>query len=420
MPKIEAKDKVFIEICNAQQFKNKQVVCGDTFLSKKIAGDNRFVAVLSDGLGSGIKANVLSTMTASMALNYSMRHEPILRSALNIMNALPVDSVRNISYATFTIFDIDFEGNTKIVEFDSPEYLLFRDNKYISPTKEVIGIDRDGNEYRAYEGDKDLIEKMGNEAASFRKLYCSTIKLCKGDRLIAYSDGVTQAGMGAKEHPFGWGDANVIKFVQGVLNEKPDISARELSQLIVNQALQKDRMKCKDDISCAVIYARDPRGLLICSGPPYHSSKDASLALTIDKFYGKKIICGGTTSKIIARELDRDLFVDLTKVKSKKYPPVATMKGVDLVTEGILTLGAVIELLEKEEPLDRFDESPAAEILRLILDSDVINLIIGTRINEAHQDPSLPVELEIRRNVVKRIAYLLEEKWLKKVNVSFI
>lgn len=417
---MEKKEKVFVEIANHIQFKNKMIVGGDTFLSRKISGDNRYVAVLSDGLGSGVKANVLSTMTASMAMNYRLKREPILRSALSVMNALPVDSVRNISYATFTIVDIDFEGQTEIVEFDTPPYLLFRDLEHVLPSKEAIGIDKDGQEYRAFEGDTEAMAKLAVGVSKFRVLHRSHLKLCKDDRIIFYSDGVTQAGMGAPEHPFGWGDDNVAKFVEGVLRKKPQVSARDLSKIIVNEALKKDRMKSKDDISCAVVYCREPRKLLICSGPPYDSQKDASLANKVANYKGRTIVSGGTTSKIISRELKRDLFVDISKIVSKDYPPSAQMEGVDLVTEGILTLGVVVEMLARENPLEDAPNSPAAEIVRLILESDIIDLVVGTRINEAHHDPSLPVELEIRRNVIKRMSYLLEEKWLKKVNVEFI
>lgn len=417
---MDKKDKLFIEISSFHENKYGKPVCGDTFLSRKLSADNRYVAVLSDGLGSGIKANVLSTMTASMALNFRIRREPILRSALNIMNALPVDSARNISYATFTIVDTDFEGATQILEFDSPEYLLFRENDYVEPEREATGIDRDGQQYTAFTGDVEAMKKLGNEADKFRVMYSSHLRLCKGDRIIFYSDGVVQSGMGAKEHPFGWGKMAVKDYVQDLITHRPDISARELSRRIVNAAMQKDGMKNKDDITCAVIYAREPRKLLICSGPPYDANNDKLLSKTIEKYTGKTVVCGGTTSKIVARELGREIKVDLKNITSRAYPPSATMEGIDLVTEGILTLGMVAEMLEKENPLDDNINSPAWELVRLLSDSDIIDFMVGTRINEAHQDPSLPVELEIRRNVVRRIAAVLEEKWLKKVNVQFI
>ncbi len=412
------KENLFIEIAHSTEYKHGQIVGGDTFLSRKISGDNRYVAVLSDGLGSGVKANVLSTMTASMALNFRLRREPILRSAINIMNALPIDSIRNISYATFTIVDTDFEGKTQVIEFDSPEFLLFREGVCVDPQKEMIGIDKEGHSYKAYSG--NLADKKQATPDNFRVLYKSNIKLCRGDRIIFFSDGVTQAGMGMKESPFGWGDKGIKKFVSGILQSMPNISARDLSRLIVNTALKKDSMKSKDDISCAVFYARQPRTLLISSGPPYDSKNDLLLARSIEEFSGKTVICGGTTSKIIARELNLEIGIDLAQAFGSKYPPLATIDGIDLVTEGILTLGMLAEMLKQDNPLECNVNSPAWKIVSLIMESDMIVFYVGTRINEAHQDPSLPVELEIRRNVIKRIVNSLEEKWLKKVEVRYI
>ena len=123
------KEKFFIEVGSYQNNKFNNIVCGDCVLLRKCIGENRNIAVLSDGLGSGVKANVLSTMTASMAMNFRVRHEPILRTIKAIMDTLPVDSVRNISYSTFTIIDVDSDGEAKIVEFDNPPLLLVRDNK---------------------------------------------------------------------------------------------------------------------------------------------------------------------------------------------------------------------------------------------------------------------------------------------------
>lgn len=414
-------EELFIEIAHYQEFKHNKPICGDCFLSKKINEENRYVAVLSDGLGSGVKANVLSTMTASMALNFRLRREPILKSAINIMNVLPIDSVRNVSYATFTIVDTDFRGNTQVIEFDSPDFLLFRDDEAVEPVKESIGIDKEGQKFTSYDGDLDQRLSEGNEANKFRVLKSTHLKLCKGDRIVFYSDGVTQSGMGTKNHPFGWGDDAIKKYVLSQISNNLNISARDLSHKIVLEALRKDSLKSKDDITCAVIYAREPRKLIICTGPPYDAKNDTILAQTVDKYSGKKVICGGTTSKIISRELNRDVKVDLKNIRSTKYPPMAQIEGIDLVTEGILTLGTLSNLLEREDSSYSFvEDSPAEAMFKLILESDIIDICVGTRINEAHQDPSLPVELEIRRNVVKKIADILEEKWLKKVRLRYL
>jgi hypothetical protein len=388
-----------IEIGCYQQSKYGKIVCGDTFLSKKIEGENRFVAVLSDGLGSGIKANVLSTITASMALNFRLRHEPIIDSARAVMDALPVDSVRNMSYSTFTIVDVDFEGETTVVEYGNPSIFIERNGTAHLPEKEKL-------DFKQTEKSKTIL--------------VSKFHLHENDRLIMTSDGITQSGIGNADMPFGWENEGLINYVLSKLKTKSNISASELSRLIVKKACQNDILKFKDDASCAVIYRREPRILLLCSGPPYNENKDLFLADSIRNYKGKKIICGGTTAKIVSRELDKEIVMPPMELINGDLPPASAMEGIDLVTEGILTLGNVAELLEKLVNQELNDKGPAAEIVKLLLNADHIDFIVGTRINVAHQDPSLPVELEIRRNIIKRIIHLLEDKFLKQVKVQFI
>ena len=169
----------------------------------------------------------------------------------------------------------------------------------------------------------------------------------------------------------------------------------------------------------AVIYFREPRKLLITTGPPYDKDKDPVLARKIRDFNGKKIICGATTSDIVARELHLTI-EDSFEFTDPELPPVSYIEGVDLVTEGILTLSKVANILKNYNPGYLPGKGPADRIFMLLRESDEIEFIIGTKINIAHQDPTLPVELEIRRTVVKRIAKLLEEKFLKTVILKHI
>lgn len=397
------KENLFIEVGSYQNNKHKNIVCGDSVLLRKCVGENRNIAVLSDGLGSGVKANVLSTMTASMAMNFRVRHEPIIRTVQSIMNTLPVDSVRNISYSTFTIVDVDSNGEANIVEYDNPSLILVRNGKV-----------------QQIEGSDTIIHRGNANTASLeeRKLKLSNITLQKEDRLIFYSDGVTQSGIGNMDMPFGWGDL-VYDFIEELLEQHPQISARELSMKIVKQAELNDILRPKDDTSCVVMYVRKPRKLLICTGPPFSETKDKYLAEIVSSYEGKKIVCGGTTSQILSRELKKEITVNIDDIVAG-LPPKSEMEGIDLMTEGIITLGALVEILRKGQPTNLSGQGPAWDMLRMILDADIIDLLVGTKINVAHQDPSLPVELEIRRNVVKNIASLLETKFMKDVKMQFI
>lgn len=389
-------NEIFIEVDCFKKNKAGNIVCGDSFMSQRLQDEDRIISVLSDGLGSGIKASVLSTMTATMAMNYTAMNESILQTALSIINTLPQDMVRKISYSTFCIFDIDCFGNTKVIEYESPAVCLFRRGTFIEIPKKKIPVERE-----------DLENTF---------LWVSEFKLEKEDRLICFSDGVSQSGMGTANMPFGW-DQGVKEFIADLVQQHPDLSAQEMARKIVLRAERNDNYTLLDDTSCCVVYRRTPRNLLICTGPPYDEKKDRYLAETVRDFKGKRILCGGTTATIISRELQLPLQVSL-EITDKELPPLSYMPGIDLITEGILTLSKVERLLTQGIP--EKSHGPAQDLIALLQNSDQIKFIVGTRINVAHQDPNLPVELEIRRNVVKKIKLLLETKFLKDVEISYL
>lgn len=389
-------NEIFIEIDCAQKNKAGNLICGDSFMTQKLQEENRIISVLSDGLGSGIKASVLSILTVTMAIKYIGMNEDILQTALSIIHTLPQDMVRKISYSTFCIFDIDRRGHTKLIEYESPEVYLYRQGQFVSIKKEKIPVER-----------ADLENTF---------LWVSEFQLEKEDRLICFTDGVSQSGMGRPDMPFGW-DKDVKKFIVELLSRQPYLSAQELSRKIVRQAERNDHYHLLDDTSCCVVYQRTPRNLLICTGPPYDEKKDRYLAEKVRNFQGKKVLCGGTTANIISRELEIPIRVSM-EITDQELPPLSYMEGIDLITEGILTLSKVERMLNQGIP--EKSQGPANELITLLQNSDKIQFLVGTRINVAHQDPNLPVELEIRRNVVKKIKYLLETKFLKDVEISYL
>jgi hypothetical protein len=241
----------------------------------------------------------------------------------------------------------------------------------------------------------------------------------KEDRIIFCSDGITQSGLGTEKYPLGWGRDNLEKYAAKLLQNSKTISAQKLAGKIVNMAYKNDRFSSKDDTTCASIYFRNPRKLLLITGPPYEEENDVKLADEVRAFEGKKIICGATTADIIARETGVEI-EDSLHFDDPDLPPVSHMEGIDLVTEGILTITKVTRLLKEYSPSYTPKNGPADRIIRFVRESDEIHIIIGTRINIAHQDPNLPIELEIRRTVVKRMAKLLEEKFLKEVSIKYI
>jgi hypothetical protein len=389
----------YIEVNSQQLNHDEERICGDVFLNKYIKEEDRIVAVLSDGMGHGVKANILATLTATMALNFTREHKEVDRIAEIIMNTLPVCSERKIAYSTFTIVDIESSGKTNILEYDNPPTIILRGNKIFDPSWNQI-----------------VLEK-GKHAGKILK--SCTFMPEKEDRIIICSDGASQSGMGSETLPFGWERDNIAGYASTLVNSEASISATVLAGKIVSMAHKNDDYRARDDISCAVIYFREPRKLLLCTGPPYEKEKDKILAAKVSGYPGKVILCGGTTADIIARELNRKI-VDELIFEDPELPPESFLEGIDLVTEGILTLQKVNEILKTFNNSVRLSKGPADKIVKLLMESDEIHFIIGTRINIAHQDPNLPVELEIRRTVVKRIARLLEEKWLKKISYEYI
>lgn len=383
---------MYIDIDHGHLPKRGQIVCGDVFLSTKQKNENRLTAVLSDGLGSGIKANIMAKLAATMAMKFILNDQPFERSATSIRETLPIDSTRKIAYATFTIIDTEFDGFTRIIEYGNPQFMIFRKGKFIQTRCDKIPED---------------------------ELYTADFQAELEDRIILFSDGVSQSGIGRKDMPFGWGISKMAIFIENVLKKRPTISAADLHNYIIQHASYNDDLKPQDDISCAVLYFRKPRCLLLCSGPPYDNNKDATIIEKVKNFKGHKVISGGTTAQIIARGLRKEIEVDIKNIHPG-LPPIAYIDGFELVTEGILTLGKTAELLKTNVLPKISPENPAKQLCDIFMNHDKITFFVGTRINEAHQDPNMPVELEIRRNVIKKIAYFLEKNFLKETEIIYI
>ncbi len=386
-----------IEVDHYQASKRGQFVSGDIFLSQRIKEEGRVVCVLSDGLGSGIKASVLATLTATMALKYAGSAQDIRASAEIIMDTLPICSVRKISYSTFTIVDMDLSGKTRIIEHGNPPFLFWRRGGPVLVEKKEITLPK----------------------WSSRLIQFSEFEVKLGDRIIFFSDGISQAGMGNSDTPLGWGTKGVKAFIEQTLRWDKNMSAHALARRLVKEAIQLDRKGALDDITCGVIYYRRPRQLLLVTGPPFMRERDTDLATLVDGFPGKKVISGGTTANIIARILDREIETDVNFC-GPGIPPAAFMEGVDLITEGTLTLGRVATMLETDVQPEDVSRDPASELLSLLLNSDIVYIVVGTRINEAHQDPTIPMELDLRRNIVRRIVEQLEKKHCKETQVKYI
>ncbi len=385
---------MFIDIDCSQKKKYNQNAYGDFFKSERFTDMNRLVAVLSDGLGSGIKADILACMTSTMLLKFLKENADIEKSCEIIMNSLPVCKVRGISYSTFSAIDCYDDGKAIIVEEGNPDFIWIRDGEVLKPECTII------------------------ESKNFknRKMRVYDIKLELNDRIIFCSDGATQVAMGTKTYPLGLERDGLINIILSKLKMDKNISSSELSNYLIKQIeLIAPDKKLLDDTSIVSIYCREPRESLVFTGPPYHIEKDNYYANTFKNFKGKKAIAGGTTANIISRELNIPVKTDLS-LNVGNLPGIYCMDGVDLVTEGILTLTKTMEYLED----NNYQNDAAGKLKRFMLDSDCISFLVGAQLNQAHYDPNLPIEIEIRKNIVRKIAKILEDKYLKKVKVQFI
>lgn len=235
-------DALFVEVDFQQCRKHGQKTCGDAFQSQKLPGHERVITALSDGLGSGVKANILASMTAAMAIRFAASDMDFLHCAEIMMDALPVCQVRRISYATFTIVDCKMHGDTRIIEMDNPSFVLLRGGEAVRlPARE-----------------------MASPRWQERKLRFTQLAMQPEDRIVLYTDGISQSGLGNRQYPLGWREEGCRLFVAEKVNENPTISARELAGELLREALRKEKNhRAQDDMSAGAIYFRRPRRLIV-------------------------------------------------------------------------------------------------------------------------------------------------------------
>lgn len=370
-------------------------------MQRYIPNQRRTVAVLSDGMGHGIKANILSTLTASIIVNMGQANETIFNIAQTILHTLPICNVRGISYSTFTIVDINHRNNeVTIIEYDNPQTLVFRGEEQLAMAREKI-----------------IIENNNPKQKPQQILYSTTFTVSEGDRIVSCSDGVTQSGIGSDKYPFGWGLKNLSKFCSDKIVADTNVSSHSLSMDILMNAYACDEGRSKDDITCAVFTFRQSRRLMFCSCPPASESGFDKLAQHIVDYTGKTIICGYPLAEKIAAILKQPIRKNATST-DPNLPPLWFVHGVDLITEGFLTLTRVIDIMENydEMPVGR---GPAYRIIKMFLNADHIQMVIGTKESNSPGEQFID-NFQLRRKLLERVSFLLETKFAKAVSKTYI
>lgn len=337
-------------------------LCGDAVIIR--SGPDSFVAVLSDGLGSGVKASILSTLTAKIAAHLFDSGATVEEVMQTLLETLPECSVRKLAYATFAVLMVKQGRQASLVEFDAPPLILVRDGFLVE-----LPVQK-----------REVNNRMIREAG---------FDLQENDVMVMITDGYEHAGLGGI-YRLGWGWKNIAVAVQRFV--KTGVDAFKLTQALSRTCLKLYDGKPGDDSTVISMKVRPAVAVSILTGPPANRELDAFAVERLMSAEGKKIICGGSTSQMAARVLGEELQVEWvppwkrtgdTPKKKKESPPTAFLKGLDLVTEGILTVGQTVELLRHAKTAEDLphDDDAATRLARFLLAADDILLLVGTAIN---------------------------------------
>ena len=358
--------------------------------------ENSTVIVLADGLGSGVKASILSTLTSKIISTMMAEGLSIEECVSTIAATLPICSVRGVAYSTFTIIHIIDNSVAELIQYDNPHVILLRDCENYEYPRSELNIDG-------------------------KKIYKSTVRLQENDIFIAMSDGCTHAGIGLAFN-FGWKRENIAEFMKTVAGV--GYTAKTLSTMLVDECNKQYGYHPGDDTTACVVRIRRREPMNILFGPPRNRDDcDRMMSLFFSK-EGKHIVCGGTTASIAAKYLGKKVEAGLNYVHSD-VPPIARIEGVDLVMEGLITINRVVEhahdVLGENKLYEKwsFGQDGASLICRMLFEEATdINFFVGRAINPAHQNPDLPITFNIKMSIVQELADCLE-KMGKRIRVSY-
>lgn len=379
---------VSIDVAWRSLNKYQEELCGDKVEILK-TGDSDIV-ILADGMGSGVKANILATLTSKI-LGTMLREGAAIESCVEtIARTLPVCKVRKVAYATFSILQIFHSGQAYLAEFDNPSCVFIRDGKILDYPYKV----------REIEG---------------KKIHEYRFQVKKNDCFVLMSDGVIYAGAGSILNMQGWTWEAMAEYT--LKCTKKTLSASRLAVLLSQACDELYEERPGDDTTVAVARVIERRIVNIFTGPPKDKADDDRLMHEFMHCEGKKVVSGGTSSNIAAHFLGKEI-VTRADSADPDVPPVAEIEGIDLVTEGVLTLGKCLKLLKKyandefdEEFFDELDADNGASRLAkmLIEECTELNLFVGTSVNKAHKNSELSFDLSMRMNLVEQLIRIMEQ-----------
>jgi len=390
---------VTVDVAYKSLNKFSEILCGDKVEILQTEDSN--IMILADGMGSGVKANILATLTSKILGTMFLNGATLEECVETIVETLPICQVRHVAYATFSILQVFHSGEAYLVEFDNPSCIFIRGGRLVPIPENIREIKgKKINEYR--------------------------FRVQKGDALILMSDGTIHAGVGQLLN-FGWLWDDIAKYA--VKQYALTISAMRLAAAICQACDELYQYRPGDDTTVACMRIINAKPVNLMTGPAQDPAQDDQMVrgfMSGDETT-KRIVCGGTSATIVSRVLKKRLDVSLDYV-DPDIPPIAYMDGIELVTEGVLTLNRVVQLLKRyvknetvsEDFFLELDKPNGASMVAkmLIEDCTELHLYVGKAINSAYQNPGLPFDLGIRQNLVEQLKHTVEEMG-KPVTVTY-
>lgn len=374
-------------------FKYGEELCGDRV--EMFSDEHQSLLVLADGLGSGVRANILSTLTSkiiSTMLSGGMSIEDCIDT---VAATLPVIRDRGAAYSTFSLVRILDNKIAELIQYDNPPTIVLRNGKsfdYPYTMRTVAG--------------KEIRE--------------SRFPVESGDVIVALSDGAPFAGVGIN-YNFGWQHKNIVEYLERRV--KPGMAAQSIAGLLTGECNRLYEGQPGDDTTAAVMRVRTRHDVSLWIGPPSDPGLDQQLLQDFFSGERERIVCGGTTATIASRYLGKSIEASLF-YPDPEIPPISMIEGVDLVTEGVITLAKVLryaeDFLSGKDTGSWFKKTDGASQIarKLFRDATDIHFYVGKAINPAHQNPDLPITFSIKIQLIERLQKTLEQMG-KHITASF-
>lgn len=365
-------------------------LCGDHV--EVVENENSTIVVLADGLGSGVKASILSTLTSTIISTMLAAGLDIRDAVETIADTLPICSERKTAFSTFTIIRLVDDSHADIIQYENPNVILIRNGKNFEFPLTTMTI-----------GEKTI--------------YRSSIELASGDLFAALSDGMLYASDNGILNT-AWDRDAIINFLEPLGDS--GLTANVLANILMEETNKRYGGKPFDDATVCIVKIRQRQTVNIAIGPPENISDNHRMMALFFAKEGKHIVCGGTTSKIAAEYLHAQIHTDFES-PDPDIPPISHIQGIDLVTEGIITVDRILayakDYIKDNRSFEKwcYKKDGASLAARILFeDATDINMFIGHAANPAHAE--MPINFNVKMQILKQLSINLQ-KMGKRVKI---